>query len=322
VEIRRLILGCLHAGYNTTDYEFIRQRFAKIILEHDVTVVELVGDIIAGLKHGLVHRGQIIGNMNVTEQEIFAAELMGTSFYEVFVARFEKRLKEKGKSPDKKELQKWVEECLVLFLFIMGNHDGWVKEFGITPGVLFRWALVTLLNKHIGVYLASKGLFLPDLLEIVNGKMIELPEHDAVFEFPGGIKVELIHPAMPRAATSSARAEQALDYSDQHMVDIANFHTTVQVEKWHPELGQRVAAQAGAMTPTTQFENTKLKRIDFGPMIEIVRAQNGRIFYAQHAFFNKPLIKKPISKDTDFRKLKKDLGLLASPIQPIPVEGD
>lgn len=306
-ELRRLIFGCLHAGYNTTDYMFVRYKLPEIILKKKVDCVELVGDIIAGLKHHLIHKGQIIGNLNYTEQEIFAAELVGTVIYEVFKARFEENWQ---KSENKeKELDKIIADSLVLFLYIIGNHDAWQKELGFTPGVLFKSKLLELLTRNIEKFISEKDLcFRID--DIIRSKIIELPEYNPVFEFEGGIRTTLLHPGMARAQTLSLRMEQMMAFSETELTDGANFHESFNMEKGDPELGQRVGTQAGAMTPLTYFEFGKLKRVDFGPVYVGIRYKDGRIFMSEHQFFNQPILEHPISKDTDINNLKSRLKLL------------
>lgn len=309
LELRRLLFGCFHAGYNTTDYEFVRRRFPQIILDLNINIVELIGDIIAGLKHHLIHRGQIIGNINYTEQEIFAGEILGTDLYEVFETRILKMMNEKGSKPTQEELDQWIALALVLFLYIVGNHDAWQEENGHTPGVAFRNALITVLHRQITKFLWSHGLFTPNLDDILRAKHIELPAYEAVYTFPGGVSTELHHPGMARTKTVSIRAEEALDYSRCNFADIANFHTGIVVHKWHPKLGQCVAVQAGAMTPMTYFEHGKLKRVDFGPVFAQTFHRNGRIFRTMHQFFNEPILKKPRDKNMDIGVLKRELKI-------------
>lgn len=313
-ELRRLLFGCLHAGYNTTDYEYVRKRFVEIILRFNIKVAELIGDITAGLKHHMMHKGQIIGNLNYTDQEILAAELLGTVFYDVFATRFKIFFEaQANKKPAIHELDSWIKEMLVLFLFIVGNHEAWQRENGHTPGVTFRDKLVALLNHHLGKFLQERGLFTPNLDEIVRSKILELSENKAIYQFSGRISAELLHPGMARTKTSSIRAEEALEYSNCHLVDVANFHTTFEMEKWNPELGERVATQVGAMTPLTYFEHGKLKRVDFGPTYVGTRAKNGRIFMVEHMFFPKPFLTEPLDRNTDIRMLKEKLNLLQAP---------
>lgn len=313
-ELRRLLMGCLHAGYTTTDYEFVRYRLPEIILERRIEYLEIIGDVIAGLKHNLIHRGEIIGNINYTEQGVFAGELVGNCVYDVFAVKFKSLFdahKDKKFSPE--ELEKCVRSALITVIYIMGNHDDWQKDSGHSPAVVFRLSLVTLLIKHIGKFLHDLGYSLYNLDEIIAGNIVELPEYKTVYEFPGGICTELFHPGMARTKTTSIRAEETLGFSDCHLVDIANFHTFFEMEKWEPGLGDRVAGQAGAMVPFTQFERGKLKRVDFGPMYIGLRHKNRKIFMIEHEFFNKPILKRPISKNTDINVLKDKLKLLRIP---------
>lgn len=244
-ELRELVFGCLHAGYTTTDYEFVRKIFPKIILENRVDVLELIGDITAGLKHHLMHRGEIIGNMNYTEQELFAAELLATVVYDVFVARFNEAL---AKTPPKEvegKLDSLVSSALILFLWIVGNHEAWQRENGHTPGVTFRGALVMTLHATIAAHLATRKLFTPNLFALIGQKMIELPENDARYTFPGNIRTGFIHPCMARALTTSLRTESVLHFlNDVQLTRDANFHTGVEVEMWDPKLGQRQGIEA------------------------------------------------------------------------------
>ena len=319
LELRRLLFGFLHAGYNVTDYEYVRWRFPKIINELQVDVLELVGDIVAGLKHHLVHRGQIIGNMNYTEQEVLAAELLGSVIFDVFVERMESRIKGL-KEFSSGQVEMLMKQCLITFIYIVGNHDTWQRELGITPAVTFRLKLYLLLTHHIKNYLLSKQIPCTNLESIIESKIIELPENDARYTYEGGLTKELWHPGMARAETVSARAEQALRASDAHLVDLANFHTTIEVEKWHPTIGQRIATQAGTMVIYTDFEHSKMKIVDFGAVFVKVRylpantERNARIFYSEHEFFSEPILKTPYSKDTNINELKRELKLLKSPI--------
>ncbi len=313
-ELRRLLFGCLHAGYNTTDYEFVRHRLPEIIFSKRVKIVELIGDITAGLKHHLIHRGQIIGSLNYTEQEIFAAELLGTVHVDVFKKYFEEFSLGKGGKPSVEELEMTIRESLVLFNYIVGNHEEWQKENGHTPGVTFRDKLIGILNRAIGRYLDEQGFFTPRLEDIIRSKTIELPEYEAIYSFPDGTCTELLHPRMGRTKTTSIRMEEAFDFSHCQRVDTANYHTSFMQEKWDSDIGQRIGVQAGAMTPLTYFEHGKLKRIDFGPVYVGDRCKNGRIFMSEHEFFNKPILQRPISKDTDINRLKEKLNLLRAPM--------
>lgn len=318
LELRRLLAGCLHAGYNTTDYDFVTYRLPEIILDQDVQVLEILGDLIGGLKHHMIHRGQVFSGLNYTEQEIFAAELIATVLYKVFVKRFEKITVGYDRHKlAKGELESWIDTALLLFLFIVGNHDAWQEEEGHIPGYVFQSTLVSILNHHSGNYLLARGLFTPALYESIGKKVIELPEFDAVYTFPGGITTKLMHPRKGRTKTVSQRAEESLEDSREHLADSANYHTTIVAEQWHPELGQRHAVQAGALTPITYHERGILKKVDFGPVLSVTRHHKGRAFMHRHMFYNEPLLQHPISKHTDVNQLKEKLGLLRSPVQSV-----
>lgn len=317
-ELRELVFGCLHAGYTTTDYEFVRREFPNIILEHHVDVVELIGDITAGLKHHLMHRGEIIGNMNYTEQEILAGELLATVIYDVFVVRFNEALVRTPKDDVAKKLESLIASSLVLFLWIVGNHEAWQREGGHTPGTTFRAVLVATLSAAITIHLQTLGLTPPhNLSSLVAEKMIELNEDDAEYKFPGNIHAKFIHPCMGRALTTSLRTEGVMNFLEgAHLTRDANFHVGCVVEKWDQDLGQRQGIEAATMVIGTKFESGKLKRVDFGPTLTVTRSKDGRIFYTRHRFFPTPILKRPISKNTNPAVLRKKLGLLRYPLTP------
>lgn len=327
LELKRLVAGCLHAGYNTTDYEYFRRRVPKIIVRFGIKVFEIVGDLIAGLKHHQIHRGQVFSGLGYTEQEIFAAELVGTVMYDVFVERFEQyEAARRGQKLEKGELESWIAEALLLFIFIVGNHDAWQEETGHIPGYVFKSTLISILNYYIGKYLLDRGLFTAALNDIIETKVVELPEHNAVYTFPGGLRVGLVHPRKGRTKTASQRAEEALDFCENcHVTDSANYHTAIVAQKWHPDLGQREAIQVGAFTPFTYYEQGQLKRVDFGPIYSNIRYQEkdllgrrqARIFMTEHMFFSEPILTEPISKNTNIDQLKESLGLLRARVKPV-----
>ncbi len=316
-ELRELVFGCLHAGYTTTDYEFVRHSFVKIILENRVDALELIGDITAGLKHHLMHRGEIIGNMNYTEQEILAGELLATVIYDVFVVRFGEALARTPSGDVLKKLESLIASSLILFLWIVGNHEAWQRENGHTPGFVFRATLTTTLHCAITEHLRTLGLTAANLFTIIEGKMVELSEDDAQYTFPDDIRTEFIHPCMARAQTTSLRTEEVLNFcSGVQLTRDANFHTGMVVEDWDPDLGQRQGIEAATMVICTKFENGKLKRVDFGPTLSVVRSKKSRIFFTSHRFFPVPILQKPISKNTNPAVLRKKLGLLHCPLIP------
>src|SRR3989344_3391277 len=126
VEDTFLFFGCLHAGYTTTDYEHFVVKYPEIILNQKVKTLVGLGDFIAGLVHYMMHRGEIIGALNNTDQEIFAAELVAKIIFKTFKQLFEKALSTFAEiKPTTEELNLMVNDCLVDFIYIKGNHDDW-----------------------------------------------------------------------------------------------------------------------------------------------------------------------------------------------------
>ncbi|QQG45624.1 MAG: hypothetical protein HYW89_01750 [Candidatus Sungiibacteriota bacterium] len=311
-----LFFGCLHAGYTTTDYDFVVKNFPEIILKYGIKVLAGVGDFIAGLHHSFMHKGEIF-QLNNTEQEQFAGEIVATVIYKVFTARFEEALKLfEGRTPTTEEITSLVDKSLLLFLIKKGNHDTWQEYDGNTALQKFYDTLTALLPYHLRVYLAGKGFTTIDPTAIVRKKTVLVPEHRPVYTLPSGINVGLTHPHMARADTTSLRAEKALKFFAQRygcqVVGVANFHVAVCAHKWWPKNGQCVVMQTGTEVILTDFEYNKLKGLDFGPLLLKTLSYKGRIYRTTMAAFNKPLLTEEEipPKWTDVTKLKKRLGLL------------
>lgn len=309
-----LFFGCLHAGYTTTDYEFVMQKFVEKILQYDIKVLAGIGDFIAGLVHNMMHRGEVF-QMNNTDQEQFAGEMLATIIYRVFKARFERKLEAlKEKALSREEALLLVDEALLLFLIKKGNHDRWQEREGNTALDTFYRVLKSLLTQHIRAYLVSRGFSDADPQEIIDKKMIFLPEYRPIYTLPSGIRVGLTHPHMARADTTSLRAEKALKkFANKwgcQVVGVANFHVATSIHKWWPHTGQTVAVQTGTEVIDTDFELNKLKDLDFGPIYLKTLSYKGRIYRTTIAAFNKPMLEEPYRKDIDVQALKKKLGLL------------
>lgn len=308
-----LFFGCMHAGYTTTDYEFVVKKFPEIILKYGIKVLVGIGDFIAGLRHNLMIKGQIL-NMNNTEQEEFAAEILDTLIYKVFTKRFEDGMMRFGdRIPTPEELYQLIKSSLLTFLIKKGNHDTWQEQEGNTALVVFYYTLTSLLFHHISIFLAKKNLHFPFVHELIKKEMVLVSEDKPVYSLPSGINVGLIHPYMARAQTSSLRAESALKmFTEQkcQVVGVANFHTAFCLHKWQLTIGQRVVIQTGTEAIFTHFEKTLMKTIDFGPLYLRTLSHNGRIYKTTVAAFSTPILKEAIPKDTNIRELKQKLGLL------------
>lgn len=308
-----LMFGCLHAGYTTTDYQHFVSKYTEIILNHNVKTLVGLGDFVAGLKHDLMHRGEIIGSLNETEQQTFAAELIATVIFKAFKKRFEEALsKFTDTKPTVDELKSIVMDPFVLvdFIYIIGNHDAWPLGFGTTPLGTFRDKLIRILYREISALFAFHGLPSIDFYGLIDKKVIQLPDFNPVCTLPSGLTFGARHPGMARADTTSLRAQKSLEALGTQIVGIANFHVYTTVRFWRPDLGQCAAAQAATEVIYTPFEGSKMKKLDFGPVFLRVLSNGGRIYMDETAYFNEPMLKEPYSKSIDVDKLKESLGLL------------
>lgn len=308
-----LFFGCMHAGYTTTDYEFLVKKFPEKILEYDIQNLVGIGDFIAGLKHGMMHKGDVL-NLNYTEQEQFAGEIVSTILYRVFTTRMDQMLGILKKTPTAEEVAVFVKAALMRFFIKKGNHDRWPELEGNTALVKFYDTVISLLTEHISKFLGEKGLVCVNVSAIVKEKIILVSEHKPIYTLPSGITMGLTHPWMARAETTSLRAEKALKRFSRkwgcQVVGVANFHTAIMLHKWSPKIGQGVAVQTGCELLGTDFEDNKLKDVDFGPNMLKTLSYRGRIFKTTLAAFNQPILKEPIPKWTDVLELKRKLGLL------------
>lgn len=311
VEDTFLFFGCLHAGYTVTDYEHFVVKYPEIILNHNVKTLVGLGDFVAGLKHDLMHRGEIIGSLNETDQQIFASELVSTIMFKPFKKLFEDALSKFTEvKPTAEELRLMVKNCLVDFVYIDGNHDAWPLSFGTTPLETFRDKLTRILYREISALFVAHGLTAIDFYDLVDKKLIHLPDFKPVHKLASNLTLGCRHPGMARADTTSLRAQKALDAFGTQIVGIANFHVATTVRKWRPDLGQCVAAQAATQVIYTPFEGSKMKKLDFGPIFLRVLSYDKRIYMDESAYFNEPMLKKPLSKSIDVDQLKNSLNLL------------
>jgi len=306
-----LFFGCLHAGYTVTDYEHFVVKYPEIILNQKVKNLIGLGDFIAGLKHSLMHRGEIMGALNNTDQEIFAAELVSTITFRPFKQLLESALsKFIENKPTAEELKSMINACLIDFTYIDGNHDGWQLSEGTTPLVIFHDKMQKILTREISALIVAHDLPAIDIYSLVDKKIIHLPDFEPICKLASGLTLGCRHPGMARADTTSLRAQKALDAFSTQVAGIANFHVATTVRKWRPDLGQCVAIQAPTQVIYTPFEGSKMKKLDFGPVFLRTLSSNGRIYMDETAYFNEPMLKKPYLKWTDVDKLKDSLGLL------------
>lgn len=279
-----LSFGCLHAGYNRTQYQYFVERVPQLILQHGVQTLVGAGDFIAGLKHNLHLRGEVYAGTNYTDHEKMAAELVAHVIMKVFRERFDLAVSRANGTLTEARLVKKVKKALLRFNFIEGNHDKWVMDHGMDPLHTFKTHLTQLLVQRIYEHLSEQGIsFNGAVHNIVSNKLIMAKES----ELPSGITLSLRHPEMGRMQTSSGRAQQTLWDAPGQVVVLANFHVTTMVEEWNEELGQRVGLQVGTLVSGTDFEDGKNKSVDTGVAIVNIRSHKGRIF-ATEALFDGP----------------------------------
>ena len=307
-----LLFGCLHAGYTTTDYGHFVKEYPEIIVNHKVRNLVGLGDFIAGLKHSLMHRGEIMGALNNTDQEIFAAELTATIRFKAFKKLFEIELSKFTVKPTREELKSIISNPLILAVFyrINGNHDDWQLMDGTSPLVTFHDKMQKILTREINALIVHYDLPAIDVDSLVDQKTINLPDFKPICKLTSGLTLGCRHPGMARADTTSLRAQKALDAFGAQIVAIANFHVATTVRKWRPDLGQCVAIQAPTQVIYTPFEGSKMKKLDFGPVFLRTLSNGGRIYMDETAYFNRPILESPYPKWTDVDKLKESLGLL------------
>lgn len=249
--------SCLHAGYKTTQYEWFVTRIPELIVENGIQSLVGCGDFVAGLKHNLDFRGELLsGANNYDKQEDAAARLTAAVLVRVLKLRLDKCLGKK--KPSKDTLRKLVNDSLIHLYYIPGNHDEWVQDTGHMPLSTYNVILEKTIIEGIYEYLDSLGLSLVGLREIVKEHIHFGGEH----EFPSGVTMSIRHPHQGRMQTSSGRAQQTMGATKGQVVYIGNFHVGVAVHEWHPEMGQRVAVQEGTIAAGTDFESNMNKLVD------------------------------------------------------------
>ncbi|OGN00721.1 MAG: hypothetical protein A3I26_03875 [Candidatus Yanofskybacteria bacterium RIFCSPLOWO2_02_FULL_43_10] len=315
-EDRILSLACMHAGSRETDYDFLVNKVPEIILKRNANIFVDAGDTKEGLKHDLDKKGEIIPGMaNNTLQEKFAAHLIGTVIFKVFLVRFAALLKECDK--DKLVPQKvaeMVNKALLLFIYILGNHDLWEAGDGHEPLVVFRGVLVRFLTNHIHEHLASQKLPYQPLTKLVEGKIL----CQEFYDLPSGLKLSIQHPHMSRAKTTSIRPQEMMDYGKRMGCQItigANFHVSESVDEWDMDLGQCHCQEIGTMKHGSSFERHKMKMVDQGVgFLRVLSRKDDyfgshRVFMTETAFYGASKSVPPIDSLVIVNSFVKGLGV-------------
>lgn len=277
-----LAFGCLHAGSKYSEYEFFVNEVPKLALKHGVKVLIGAGDFVEGTEHNLIERGEVMGGFNNTDQEILAAKEVCTVMTRIFEPRFEQLVNGRKRKLGGAALREAINASLVTFIYAVGNHDAWIAKRAVTPLTTFHMTLGRCLNDRISAIILALGMEPPDMMGLVEAKIVR----EEVCRLPSGVGITVIHPFMARAMTSSLRAQHTLDMANTTVVVLANFHVAVVVEQWDADFGQRLAMQVGSIVWMTEFEHSKLKRLDVGVgYFRILSNEAGRILVTETAFF-------------------------------------
>lgn len=316
-EDRIVSLACMHAGSRETDYHFLVNEVSKIILKQNASILVDAGDTKEGLKHDLDKKGEIIPGMaNNTIQEKFAAHLIGTVISKVFQERFASLIKDCDReklTPEK--VAEMVNKSLMLFIYILGNHDLWEAGDGHEPLVVFRGVLVRFLLDHIHDHLTSEKLPYQPLTKLVESKVLCQEFHD----LPSGLKLSIQHPHMSRAKTTSIRPQEMMDYGKRMGCQVtigANFHVSESVDEWDMDLGQCHCQEIGTMKHGSNFERHKMKMVDQGVgFLRILSRKDdhfknpNRIFMTETAFYGAPKQVPPVDSLEIVNAFVKNLGV-------------
>lgn len=308
--------GCSHFGSVHTDCEAFLKYVPKVMIERRARVLVCAGDVIEGLKHNLALRGEIYLGMNLTQQEEFAGEMIGEVRFRAFSHFFSEALAQnlpewKKLDPGSAALQdavaRKIRDCLDTFNYIPGNHDLWATDFGVTPLTQMVTVMADHMVKKIEPMLAKEGLLVRKLKDLVLEKTVQGPR----FRLPSGLCMDVKHPHMGRSKTTSIRPQEMLAASDCQVVIGANFHVGEHIEKWQPDLGQRVCLQIGTMKHRTEFEDNKLKIVDFGFAYLRVTSREGRIVRTECTFESQKVQEGKLDNVKAYDEFRRALGLIS-----------
>lgn len=307
-EERILSFCCMHAFCRDTVHEYMTTEVPRRILQHGVTTLVGAGDFIEGLEHDLDKKGEIIAGADYTKQEETAAHLVGEAMLRVFENRFSQKLATLKKSELKADdALSLVKSALLQFSYIPGNHDEWLKRKGIKALKTFRNELLKFLRLGITAIISREGLPLPILDDSLEAKVIVGNKQT----LPTGISMGLQHLHMARASTKSLRSQSILDNSDNPVDIHGNFHTAIALNRYNPEIGQRVIQQVGTLKVRSEFEDRKGKKVDFGVWYLRIVMKNKRIVLTESAHFSmdNPDGYKGFDNDSIFKDFEKKIGI-------------
>ncbi len=301
--------ACMHAGSVHTAYNFIVKEIPKIVVAEEADVLFDAGDSIEGLKHELAKRKEVYGGFNYTDQEQLCALMVSTIMLKAFEERLNKALKDRDvKKITQEEVKKFLDDLLVTFIFICGNHDDWEKDLGFNPLTVFELMLRDKLLVGLERILVSKGLPLISLREFANKKVLRF-EPESVYKFPSGITLSGIHYHAGRTATNSVWPQRALAQFKSHIQLVGNFHVEEEVEEYDSELGLRVAHMLPTLKSMSDFERNKGKIVDFGVGLIRVWSYKGRILVCENGLRGQNP-HESLDANAIFKQHCKDIGVI------------
>lgn len=281
-EERLLGFGCMHALCVHTVHQFMVTEVPRLILKHDVTTLVGAGDFIEGREHRLQELGEVVAGATYTDQEQFAAWVVGELMLRVFESRLAKATQELGRKPTTDDVLSLIRKALLAFVYIPGNHDDWLKKYAVESLMVFRYELLSFLRKGIAKIFAAQTIPTPvNLDRIVEEKVTRSKE----YTLPSGVDMGLSHLHMARTKTKTIRSQEIIDTNEHRLNMHANFHVALAMQRYEPELGQRVVSQFGTLKTRSGFEDSKGKKVDFGVGYVRLGVQKGRIIMSETAFF-------------------------------------
>jgi hypothetical protein len=278
--------GCLHAGCVHTNYGYFADVLPNLIVKSGADILVGAGDFVEGTNHNLILRKEVFGGMNNSEQEKLSAEYVGDVILRVFRKRmeliFDERLgKRRINQPTAK---KAINDSLITFVYIYGNHCAWSLDAGYDPLGVFRPELIDHVTGGLKQFFADNKIdYHNSLRELVCRRIVELKERD-YYKLPSGLKMAVRHPRMSRTMTTSIRLQQVLSVSDAPVVVSANFHVAAGLAYWDNKNGERYCLQVGTIKNYSDFEGGKLKQLDTGVGCLKVMSFGGRIWMTETVF--------------------------------------
>ncbi len=276
--------SCQHAGSTNTQYDWFNNKLPELILEHGITCAFNAGDQQEGMKHDLERNGELIGGVNYSVQQILAGVMPGNVILQVFEARLKEKLGDvsaaRRKKLSKKQILEIVDDVLMWYYHISGNHDQWVLGDGHTPLALTHYALRMFIYWGCRQVLAQYGLELENLLEVVSEHITYGNES----ELPSSLSSHTRHPHMGRSQTWSAKAEESMHFSRALITITGNYHDSASVLLWNQIIGQTIGVSLGTIKDRSLFEENKNKHVDNNVWLAGIHSIGGRILSTEDIF--------------------------------------